>query len=34
MASMRADLMKWTLVLWLGQCAAFVGLLSYVLPKG
>ena len=34
MANMRADLMKGTLVLWLGQFAAFVGLMSYVLPKG
>jgi len=32
MAHSRADLMKWTLLLWLGQFAAMTGVLSYMLP--
>jgi len=32
MANMRADLFKWMLVFWIGQFAALVGALSYMLP--
>ena len=29
-ANVRADLMKWSLLLWLGQFAALAGVLSYL----
>jgi hypothetical protein len=32
MASMKADLMKWSLLLWISQFAALLGALSYMLP--
>jgi hypothetical protein len=32
MANVRADLMKWTLLLWLGQFGAITAILSYMLP--
>jgi hypothetical protein len=32
-ANVKGDLMKWTLLLWVGQFAALVGALSYMLPR-
>jgi len=32
MATMKGDLMKWSLLLWVSQFAAMVGVLSYMLP--
>ena len=32
MASMKGDLMKWSLLLWISQFAAILGALSYMLP--
>ena len=32
MANMRADMFKWMLVFWIGQFAALVGALSFMLP--
>ena len=32
MAAMKGDLMKWSLLLWVGQFAALLGALSYMLP--
>ena len=33
MAGMRADLFTWMLMFWIGQFAALVGALSFMLPK-
>ena len=33
MANMRADLFKWMLAFWVGQFAALVGALSFMLPQ-
>ncbi len=32
MANMRADLFKWALLFWIGQFAALIGALSFMLP--
>jgi hypothetical protein len=32
MANMRADLFKWMLAFWIGQFAALLGALSFMLP--
>jgi hypothetical protein len=32
MANMRADMFKWMLVFWIGQFAALVGALWFMLP--
>lgn len=32
MAGMRADMFKWMLMFWIGQFAALVGALSFMLP--
>jgi hypothetical protein len=32
MANMRADMFKWMLAFWIGQFAALVGALSFMLP--
>jgi hypothetical protein len=31
MSDLRADLLKWTLLFWIGQFAAFTAVLSYML---
>jgi hypothetical protein len=31
-ASIKGDLMKWSLLLWVSQFAAILGALSYMLP--
>ena len=33
MATLRADMCKWMLAFWIGQFAALVGALSFMLPR-
>jgi hypothetical protein len=34
LADLRADLLKWSFLFWVGQLAAIAGLLGLMLPRG